>query len=108
MSDIHSRDQRAVAEWYRQNGGHASLRNAVDRTADELRELTDALFRGDPDAIRDEAADVGLCLLMVAEIAGFDLMTAIRRKQLINDGRLWRVDEAGCLHHIKPSDAERD
>ena len=54
--------------------------------------------------VRDEAADTAMCLFMVAEIAGFDLLQAVADKLAINEQRQWIVDAAGCLHHVKGSD----
>lgn len=97
-------DQRAVSEWFSSAGGKATFQDAVKRAGMEFGELVAAADSGDIEHAREEMADVTLALLMAAEIAGFDLLTAVRWKQDINNKRKWRVDENGCLHHVKGSD----
>jgi NTP pyrophosphatase (non-canonical NTP hydrolase) len=93
--------QVAIADWYARNGGHASINAAIDRAVEECRELNFASGTVD---IREETADVAMCLFMVAQIAGFDLIEAVREKLRINEQRRWTVDADGCLHHVKGSD----
>lgn len=63
-----------------------------------------AVIAATPDNIREEMADVTMCLMMAAEIAGFDLLDAVLEKIIINEKRQWTVDAEGCLHHVKGSD----
>jgi NTP pyrophosphatase (non-canonical NTP hydrolase) len=93
--------QREIGDWYRNNGGHAGITAAIERTKKEFDELTNATT---PEHIREEAADAAMCLFTVAEIAGFDLISAMTDKLAINEQRKWTVDSQGCLHHVKGSD----
>jgi NTP pyrophosphatase (non-canonical NTP hydrolase) len=97
-------DQRQLASWFDSNGGRPSLLSGIRRVRKELDELLAAGEAGDIESVREEAADVGICLMLIAHQAGFDLMEAMRWKHAINEKRRWRVDEFGCLSHIKGSD----
>jgi len=99
-----SAEQIAVVNWFYRNGGKATALSATKRIAEELKELLDAVEHGDFEHAREEAADVGICLLMASECLGFDLFAAMRWKQSINDHRQWHADEHGCLHHVKGTD----
>lgn len=100
MSELQTR----VQAWFLSNKGHANAEAAIHRALREFDELLKAVEQGNLEHIQEEAADVMLCLLVFADIAGFDLLEAVNRKHAINEQRKWRVDEAGCLHHIKGSD----
>lgn len=93
--------QQKIVAWYRSNGGHSSLKAAVDRAIDECLELG---FAANREEIREEMAGVTMCLMTAAEIVGFDLEAAILEKLAINEQRKWTVDSDGCLHHVKGSD----
>ncbi len=97
--------QIQIEEWFRSNGGSSTLSNAVHRCEDEYLELSSSVRLNEgKERIAEEAADLCMCLMMVANIAGFDLLVAVGAKLEINRQRQWRVDEFGCLHHIKGTD----
>lgn len=110
--------QTKLATWFAANGGIPAFPNVLLRAKkefDELLEVTTAKSMGaDADAgfndyqerpdIREEMADVGICLMMAADILGFNLLAEMRAKHTINQKRKWVVDELGCLRHIKGTD----
>lgn len=93
--------QQKISRWYHRNGGHANLNAAMGRAIEECRELN---LTSSQEDIREEMTNVGMCLMVAAEIAGFDLDAAILEKLAINEQRKWTVDSEGCLHHVKGSD----
>ena len=93
--------QKRIADWYQRNGGHADVTAALNRIESEMKEIRRCTTMAE---VREESADVAMCLLMAAEIAGFDLIDAVREKLAINERRRWTVDANGCLHHVKGSD----
>lgn len=104
-SSLRSPDQRAVAEWFARNGGHANLSFALGRVQQEFCELMDAGETGTIEDVREEIADVALSLMMAAEYAGCDMLEMVRWKQSINEQRRWAVNpQNGCIYHIKGSD----
>jgi NTP pyrophosphatase (non-canonical NTP hydrolase) len=102
--EVRNSDQKRVSSWFTANGGKPSLLNSIRRTKKELDELLAAVESGDIASVREEAADVGICLMLAAHEAGFDLLEAMRWKHAINEHRRWKVDELGCLSHIKGTD----
>ena len=92
--------QHEIGEWYRRNGGYANLQSAIERTEEEFTEMESATTA----TFAEVVADTAICLFAVAEIAGFDLISAMAAKQAINEQRKWTVDSDGCLHHVKGSD----
>jgi NTP pyrophosphatase (non-canonical NTP hydrolase) len=96
--------QQRIAEWFRDAGGNVTALNSAKRAEVEMRELIEALESGDMAHAREEAADVCLALMITAQCGGFDLLDAVSWKHSINKKRRWRVDENGCLSHIKGSD----
>jgi NTP pyrophosphatase (non-canonical NTP hydrolase) len=102
--EVSSSDQQRIASWFAANGGKPSLLNSIRRTEKEFDELKAAVESGDAGSVREEFADVGICLMLAAHEAGFDLLDAMRWKHTINEQRHWRVDELGCLSHIKGTD----
>lgn len=100
-----SKEQIAVIEWFKKHGGtNIAVSIAAERMHDEVFELEECLSRNDLKNIREEVADIGICLMMVAELANFDLLEAIRWKQEINNQRVWKIDALGCLSHVPVSD----
>jgi len=101
-----SKEQIDVITWFKKNGGtNTDVGPAAERMLEEVAELEEAISMSRPiDRVREEIADVGICLMMMAELAGFDLLEAIRWKNEINNKRKWRVDTLGCLSHVKGSD----
>jgi NTP pyrophosphatase (non-canonical NTP hydrolase) len=95
--------QRRVAEWYRANGGCANALDATDRMRMEVAELFNAVADRNVSA-REEAADVAICLMIVAESLGVDLNQEIAKKHAINQQRRWVVEHDGTLHHIPGTD----
>jgi NTP pyrophosphatase (non-canonical NTP hydrolase) len=96
--------QQQVAEWFHGEGGSVTALNSAKRAEVEMKELIEAMESGDMAHAREEAADVCLALMITAQTAGFDLMDAVAWKHSINKMRRWRVDENGCLYHVKGSD----
>lgn len=90
--------QEAINQWYTSNGGHATLESALQRVAMEYVELQNAKTPAD---IREEMADVVMCLFQAASIAGFDLIDAVWEKLAVNQKRKWTVSADGCLHHVR-------
>lgn len=95
--------QQVVADWYRSVGGRANALRAAQRIREEVNELILALEAGELRNARIEAADVGLCLLVAADIIGCDLNAHMDAKHQINLRRHWRVTEDGVLYHIRPA-----
>ncbi|MFY9190406.1 MAG: hypothetical protein WAN89_03915 [Lawsonella sp.] len=102
--EVRNSDQQRIASWFQANGGNSSLLNSIRRTKKELDELLAAVESGDTESVREEAADVGICLMLAAHEAGFDLLEAMRWKHAINRQRRWKVDGSGCLSHVKGTD----
>lgn len=97
--------QRHVVEWYERNGGCASIKDAINRMEKEIDELYQvAGINTHATKAIEEVADVGICLAIVAERIGVDLLSIMQWKMGINEVRKWNVAEDGTLHHIKSTD----
>jgi NTP pyrophosphatase (non-canonical NTP hydrolase) len=103
-AQLRSREQRDISSWFDRNKGSCDTHASVCRASTEMVELLVAAKSGNVEAVREEAADVAICLYLTAEKAGFDLQDAVRWKHSINESRKWYVDDLGCLHHVKGSD----
>ncbi len=89
-------------EYVIQMRGERKLTNPVERDLNYLLEEAGELAKAirketggriDPDSkvgtVAEEAADVFLILVQIANHMGIDLETAIREKEAINDSRVW-------------------
>ena len=104
FSNMRSAEQRKISHWFKETGGHSGPVASAYRAQQEMKELADAANSRDWPAVREEAADVAICLYLTAEQVGFDLQEAIRWKHSINEKRKWTSDSMGCLHHVRGSD----
>lgn len=96
--------QRRLREWFDRNGGKVTALRAALRAQEELNELIESLNSQDRDSdCLEEAADTFLCLLLVADLLGGNLMDAADRKMDKNESRTWRVDSSGALYHVRAS-----
>lgn len=94
--------QRTISAWATGTFGKASRQVIVDRAQEEMRELTEAVREGQPVAdIAEEAADVAIVLLHLAQDLGIDLNSAIDAKMAKNRKRKWVVDGNGRGRHVK-------
>lgn len=77
MSDLKEKPdhwtQKAITQWSRQTFGIVSPTVMAVRMNKEVAELLIALGEGDVEEARKETADVGVMILQVAELLGFDL-----------------------------------
>lgn len=90
-----SEDQASIGKWADETFGRQfTAQRQCDRVLEECRELV-----AEPSA--EEAADVAICLFVVAHRMGFDLQAAIDAKMDINRRRKWRVNGDGTGYHIK-------
>lgn len=94
-----SPEQKSIASWFQRNGGRLSSMN-VHRATEEYLELMQAVGDDDLDNIREEMADVVICLMVSAHAYGFDLLKAVRDKHEVNKTRSWVKDAFGCLKHV--------
>jgi len=94
--------QRTISAWAVNTFGKASRQVIVDRAQDEMRELFEAVCDGQPVAdIAEEAADVAIVLMHLAQSLGVDLNAAIDAKMAKNRKRKWTTDGQGRGRHVK-------
>lgn len=99
----------SIAMWARQTFGlHHTLALLATRANTEMAEL---LFEATGDAsfrkMRDEIADVVICLARISHLCGGDLWADVEAKMRINRARKWKVDANGCGQHVKPAPVKR-
>lgn len=93
--------QNIVNEWQRCKFPDATPEQQLDKVAEELSELREALMDNHPtQAIHCEIADVAIALMGLAYFVGCNLEEAIKTKMGINCMRDWTRDEDGSYHHV--------
>lgn len=97
-----SETQQSVAQWCTETfGPAASNMRIATRANEEMSELL-ALLAADDNAMKagEEAADVVICLMRLAEGLGIDLNHEINRKMKINRARKWALTGDGRGYHV--------
>jgi NTP pyrophosphatase (non-canonical NTP hydrolase) len=93
--------QSKIGMWYVKNGGRADTARCAQRALEELFELIEAIKTRDSAHIKEEAADVAICLMVIADAEEFDLIDEMAFKHAINESRKWKVSPDGALYHVK-------
>lgn len=98
-----SETQASIGQWADSVFGPVtSLPRAVERAAEELKELHEAAEAGhEPATMIVEAADVTIVLMRFAEAIGQNLFAAVDAKMVRNRAREWRSDGTGHGYHTK-------
>jgi hypothetical protein len=87
--------QRDIGDWGRATFPVRDPQAIIRHIRRELDELSESL---DP----EEAADCLILLAQLADVQGFSLMEAARKKHIVNLGRSWKpADEEGVYRHDK-------
>lgn len=90
--------QARTYAWFKKNGGRANDNSAYLLLCDKVQALGNSLLRHpEPTEVRSDLASVGLSLLVLAQVLGVDLLTAMDGKQTVNEFRNWKVNEKGYL-----------
>ena len=95
--------QISISEWATQTfGPPSSPKKIVERFVEEVVELDSLSATEVPilEDITDECADCLVILYQVAEAYGFDLLTAVDQKMIVNRARKWKTDGDGVGQHI--------
>lgn len=95
--------QRSISDWANATfGAVGSNASVAARANKEMAELLTALISDDahPKAI-EEAADVMIVLMRLAERCGMDLLGEVDRKMGVNRKREWNLDGNGNGQHVK-------
>lgn len=91
---------QSVVEWIDATFGNVSRSRYATRANEEMAELLTAVTDGTTDEkIREECADVVICLMKVCAMHGGDLQSEINKKMAINRARKWKFDASGCGYH---------
>lgn len=113
MSDCHDLDalQSRLAAWADETFPASDSMSVMRHLRDEVDELWDehrdsygpGPMGGIAAMVEEEAADVGLLLLHLADKLGFSLFDAMERKFAVNRGREWQTEanDRGYWGHVK-------
>ena len=97
--------QLSIARWAEAVFGPApSPARLASRANEEMAELLRHATSDQPsEMLIEEAADVVIVLMRLAEIVGEDLMKEIDRKMTVNRDREWHKDGTGHGYHVRAS-----
>lgn len=93
--------QATINEWAYSVGINAAPIRSVERAVEEIDEALAELRAGGTAKAGVEIADAIICLMVAASRLGVDIQAEIDAKMQINRARQWRVDETGCVYHVK-------
>ena|SRR3990167_4706858 len=98
-------NQNSISAWATQTFGPPTTpKKIVERFVEEVVELDTLsiaqLYSMNLEKIQSECADCLIVLYQVAEAYGFDLLTAVDNKMVINRARKWKTDGDGVGQHI--------
>jgi NTP pyrophosphatase (non-canonical NTP hydrolase) len=97
MNDL-DRLQRTIGGWAEATFDHTAC-GIIEHIREEADELL-AAWRGLPtEKVREEAADVGILLLTLANFLGFSLHDTIGAKHAVNQSRTWVRCDDGITRH---------
>jgi NTP pyrophosphatase (non-canonical NTP hydrolase) len=101
MNDL-DRIQRTIGGWAEATFDHTA-EGIADHIKEEAQGLIDALEAGNPDKIREEAADIEILVLTFANFVGFSLYDAVMDpktgKHAVNQSRTWVRCDDGITRH---------
>jgi phosphoribosyl-ATP pyrophosphohydrolase len=103
-----SETQFTINCWTNDIGIKPAKMSILTRANEEMAELLNAGAKDDAHDVREEMADVVICLMVAAQTWGFNLDVEISRKMKINRTRTWIIDETtGQAHHVKSTTGEK-
>jgi NTP pyrophosphatase (non-canonical NTP hydrolase) len=95
--------QKDVSQWAERTFGPVGSNASVAARANkEMSELLMTLATNDTNPkAAEEAADVLLVLLRLADRMGFDIVREAEKKMVVNHGRKWKLDGNGHGYHVE-------
>lgn len=86
-----------IVEWADEVFPNRTISNALQKMV--MHEIPEYLMKQDDEM---ELADLGILIYDIANLAGYDLDKAIRKKMEINKKRTWQIDDkTGLMSHVK-------
>ena len=95
--------QHSIARWADHAFGKApDPARIASRANEEMAELLRHATSNQPsEKLIEEAADVVIVLMRMADVIGEDLAKEIDRKMVVNRGRVWNKDGTGHGYHVR-------
>tara|TARA_R110000851_G_scaffold16046_3_gene52554 strand:+ start:4645 stop:4947 length:303 start_codon:yes stop_codon:yes gene_type:complete len=94
--------QQEVLYWAEGQFGKSPELSIAIRGNKEMAELVSTISNGmGKKEIGEECADVAFFLLQICEKNGFDLMTEVSKKLVINRDRSWEIASDGSHQHVE-------
>ncbi len=97
--------------WSLQAFPKADAYACANKLKEEVRELREAIALEGQEEVREEAADVLLCLLNITARQGItpaQLLQAAEAKMAKNKKRRWRLNDNNTYSHVKRNDGASD
>jgi NTP pyrophosphatase (non-canonical NTP hydrolase) len=94
--------QKMIGDWSRKTFPASTVDSTMRHLWKEIKELDDAVDKGDAQGTSEEAADLFILLIQLCNRAGISLEAAVRMKHEENLRRVWDApDEHGVVYHTK-------